>query len=75
MKKVLKVSVSEFSNYTSYHIEQSIRKYCNYNNVYFNFTNLFKTWGYAYSLTLDGEQEDVETVIKLLRTEFKIKEY
>lgn len=73
MKKVITVGVSEFSLKTGSDICNTIIDVCRKNKIKYDVRDLSPVWGYKYSAILEGTEEDIDLVIKFLKTAFKVK--
>lgn len=73
MKAVLKVSITEFTLKTGGDIERAIDDYCKSFRIAGSYESQNSIFGYKYLVVLQGAQENVETVIKLLKQKFRVK--
>ncbi|MNL99660.1 hypothetical protein D3C76_01460 [compost metagenome] len=73
MKKVITVGVGEFSLKTGYDIYNTTNDLCRKHKVKCDLKDLAPMWGYKYYAILDGTEEDINLIIKVLRTAFTVK--
>lgn len=72
-KEVILISVSEFSMKTAQDIKYKTEQLCSKYDIECELDNKSVLWGGKVSAILEGERENIDTIVKCLKIDFKVK--